>query len=315
MKKNNKSFLLSFFLIITLVITYANDNLSNQNIHYYSIENIKLGEIDTLKINDPNILNIKKIQWKDFISFLHKKNIEVQTINNTESLKNETWFTVQTFDLINETFDSIPIQIDLKNNRDTVFFISLNFYVSQNKDVKNENFKELKPIEDVSFKLSELWTDHVYRTRLIISLIIFFTILIIIIIIKKVKKKHQNNIRIIKKNITYMYYVSELEKLKKINYIEEKKYKLFYTTLSNLFREYLEFRFNIQALESTSDDLILKLKKDKITQNWMLEFINESDLVKFAKYMPNKNKENLFLDLLEDFIRVNKDKPPINRND
>ena len=47
----------------------------------------------------------------------------------------------------------------------------------------------------------------------------------------------------------------------------------------------------------------------------MLEFINESDLVKFAKYMPNKNKENLFLDLLEDFIRVNKDKPPINRND
>jgi len=284
-KKNNKSFLLSFFLIITLVITYANDNLSNQNIHYYSIENIKLGEIDTLKINAPNILNIKKIQWKDFISFLDKKNIEVQTINNTESLKNETWFTVQTFDLINETFDSIPIQIDLKNNRDTVFFISLNFSVSQNKDVKNENFKELKPIEDVSFKLSELWTDHVYRTRLIISLIIFFVILIIIIVIKKIKN------------------------------IEEKKYKLFYTTLSDLFREYLEFRFNIQALESTSDDLILKLKKDKITQNWMLEFINESDLVKFAKYIPNKNKENLFLDLVEDFIRTNKDKPPINKND
>lgn len=315
MKKNKKSFLLYFFLSITLIITYANDNLSNQIAHYYSIENLKLGEIDTLKINNPNILNVKKIKWVDFNLFLQKKNIEVKEINNTGSLQNETWFTVQPFDLINETFDSIPIQVELKNNRDTIFFISLNVSVSQNENVKSEDFKELKPIEHPSFKLSELWTDHVYRTRLIISLIIFFVILIIIIIIKKIKKKHQNNISIIKQNITYMYYVSQLEKIKKINYIEEKKYKLFYTTLSDLFREYLEFRFNIQALESTSDDLILKLKKDKITQNWMLEFINESDLVKFAKYMPNKNKENLFLDLVEDFIRKNKDKPPINKND
>ena len=312
MKKHNKSFLLLFFLSITLIVNSANDSLFNQNIHYYSIENIKLGDIDTLKINSPNILNIKKINWEDFIFFLQKKNIEVKKINNTGSLKNETWFTVQPFDLINEIFDSIPIQVEFKDNIDSVFFISLNFHVLQSENIKNENFKELKPIDHVSFEFSELWTDPFYRTILIISLIIFFIILIVIIVIKKLKKKHQNNIIVIKKNITYMYYIDKLRKLKKTNYLEEKKYKSFYTALSDLFREYLEFRFNIQALESTSDDLVLKLKKHKITQNWMLDFINESDLVKFAKYIPNKNKENLFLDLVEDFIRTNKERESSN---
>ena len=68
---------------------------------------------------------------------------------------------------------------------------------------------------------------------------------------------------------------------------------------------FLEFRFNISALESTSDDLISELKKIKIMEEWMLNFIQESDLVKFAKYIPNKNEELLFIKHIEDFIKKN----------
>ena len=37
----------------------------------------------------------------------------------------------------------------------------------------------------------------------------------------------------------------------------------------------------------------------------MLNFIQESDLVKFAKYIPNKNEELLFINHVEDFIKKN----------
>ena len=88
------------------------------------------------------------------------------------------------------------------------------------------------------------------------------------------------------------------------------------TYLSEIFRGYLEFRFNISALESTSDDLISELKKIKIMEKWMLNFIQESDLVKFAKYIPNKNEELLFINLVEDFIKKNieRGKDNVNNN-
>ena len=82
-----------------------------------------------------------------------------------------------------------------------------------------------------------------------------------------------------------------------------KQYKFFYRYLSEIFRSYLEFTFNISALESTSDDLISELKKIKIMEEWMLNFIQESDLVKFVKYIPNKNEELLFINHVEDFIK------------
>ena len=44
------------------------------------------------------------------------------------------------------------------------------------------DFNEVKPIEDVQFRISELWTDPYYRKILIILLLIIFIIIIFIII-------------------------------------------------------------------------------------------------------------------------------------
>ncbi len=298
-------FILLLYFVFTLTVfcklTYADNNEKQ-----YLIDDIKLGEIDTLKINFFNLSNIDKINWDDLNLFFENKDIEFTQIKEPAFLINEMWYTVQPFDLINQSFDSIPIKVNFTNNRDSILFISLKIDVTQEKDIKNEEFRELKPIltKDLEFRISELWTDPFYRAILIILLLIIILCFLIFKYLIKTKKTIVNK-KVINPPINYTYYLEKIKKLKNENYIEKKQYKLFYTYLSEIYRGYLEFRFNISALESTSDDLISELKKIKIMEVWMLNFIQESDLVKFAKYIPNKNEELLFINLVEDFIKKN----------
>ncbi len=301
MKKTTNQ-LIYFIFIITVSLKIT----ANNNQYKYSINDIKLGEIDTLKINFNNLSNIKQINWDDLNVFFKNEDIDILQIKKTDLLINEMWYTVQPFDLVDQLFDSIPIKVNLTNNIDTILFVSLKINVLEDINIQQEEFRELKPIitEELKFRISELWTDPFYRTIVIVFLlIIIFSLLIFRYIKKRDKVVIKKNI--INSNIDHNYYLDEIQKLKFKNYIEKKQYKLFYTSISEIFRGYLEFRFNISALESTSDDLIFKLNKIKIMEKWMLNFIKESDLVKFAKYTPNKNEELLFISFVENFIKTN----------
>ena len=300
-----KKYNLFFYFVFVLTVFCQLINADN-NKKKYIIDDIKLGEIDTLKISFSNLSNINQINWNDLNLFFKNKDIEITQIKEPGFLINEMWYTVQPFDLINESFDSIPINVYLTNNRDSILFISLKIDVLQEKNIENEKFREVKPIvtKELEFRISELWTDPFYRTILIILLLIIILCFLIFKYIKKTNKILMTK-KVINPPINYTYYLEKIKKLKTENYIEKKQYKFFYTYLSEIFRSYLEFRFNISALESTSDDLISELKKIKIMEEWMLNFIQESDLVKFAKYIPNKNEELLFINHVEDFIKKN----------
>lgn len=294
---------LIYFLFIIIAAFQVNAN--NEN-HQYSINDIKLGEVDTLKINFTNLSNVDQINWDDLNIFFQNQDISITKIESSGFSVNEMWYTVQPFDLINQSFDSIPIKVNFFNNRDTTLFISLKINVIQDVNVQKEEFRELKPIitKEVEFKISELWTDPFYRT---IVIILLFIIILCLFIFKYIKKSKKNivNKEVVNTPINHIYYLEKIKKLKSENYIEKKQYKLFYTCLSEIFRGYIEFRFNISALESTSDDLIVELNKIKIMDKWMSNFIKESDLVKFAKYIPNKNEELLFINFVENFIIQN----------
>ena len=210
MKKiTNQLIYFIFIITVTLKITANNDQ------YKYSINDIKLGEIDTLKINFNNLSNIEQINWDDLNVFFKNKDIDILQIKKTDLLINEMWYTVQPFDLVDQSFDSIPIKVNLTNNIDTILFISLKINVLEDINTQQEEFRELKPIitEELKFRISELWTDPFYRNIVVVFLLIIILSLLIFRYIKNRDKVVINKL-IINSNIDLNYYLDKILKLK-----------------------------------------------------------------------------------------------------
>ncbi|MCL6589026.1 MAG: hypothetical protein K6U80_03650 [Firmicutes bacterium] len=100
-----------------------------------------------------------------------------------------------------------------------------------------------------------------------------------------------------------------LEALKQAGYLETGDYKAYYSELSECIREYMENRFQIRALEMTTEEFLAYLATNPNTQirlefqSILREFLNSSDLIKFAKHLPKiedaENSYNLICDLIE----------------
>ncbi len=104
----------------------------------------------------------------------------------------------------------------------------------------------------------------------------------------------------------------EMERLKDQGYLEEKNYKAFYSELSDILRRYLERRFQVEALESTSAELVEAIKNisfEKEVLEEVREILTESDLVKFAKSVPSYELAGRLEALLLDAAERTKPQP------
>lgn len=95
--------------------------------------------------------------------------------------------------------------------------------------------------------------------------------------------------------------------LERLNILEGKnlwqsgKTKAFYSELTDILREYIEERFQIPAMEQTSDEIIRSMKHNPSFSSALIEKTHQvlflADLVKFAKENPvgSENDQNLAL--------------------
>jgi Xaa-Pro aminopeptidase len=90
------------------------------------------------------------------------------------------------------------------------------------------------------------------------------------------------------------------------------KIKEYQTELTDIVREYLENRYQVRALESTTDEIIYDLKRQNLTSDQITELRNilqVADLVKFAKSKPDISIHQEFMDKSVDFVQSTKEKP------
>ncbi len=84
--------------------------------------------------------------------------------------------------------------------------------------------------------------------------------------------------------------LSALEALDGRKLWQEGRYKEYYTDLTDILRRYIEGRYKVSAMESTTDEILDGLVELTVTQkssyNNLREVLNLADLVKFAKYEP-----------------------------
>ncbi len=100
--------------------------------------------------------------------------------------------------------------------------------------------------------------------------------------------------------------LEELEYLKNTDLINTGKVKEYYFILSEILRKYIENRFDLACIDRTTEEIKQELKngilEEKIKEKFFT-FLTESDLVKFAKYVPPAEKPNQDWQAVYDLVR------------
>jgi hypothetical protein len=139
-------------------------------------------------------------------------------------------------------------------------------------------------------------------TPYILGIILIGAILFFILYSIKRKKQNKPIFTLPKKpkEPAHVIALRELDRIKSEKIWQKGKTKQFYSEVTETLREYIEDRFEIKAMEQTSDETIESFRarhgllKDKTFEN-LIQILKLADLVKFAKYQPLPDDDNMAL--------------------
>jgi hypothetical protein len=121
--------------------------------------------------------------------------------------------------------------------------------------------------------------------------------------------RHQREIDLESRKPPHERAVLELGRLWKRNYLENGRAKEFYSELADILRRYLERQFAIEALEQTSFEIVRSLKEKEFTGEAVSrasELLEQSDLVKFATFVPPRRRADELAAKLSEFVEQTK---------
>lgn len=93
----------------------------------------------------------------------------------------------------------------------------------------------------------------------------------------------------------------QFDELAKSSLLEEGQFKVYYSRLSGIIRQYFENQFKVKAPEMTTEEFLWSLEKSRhLTANQndtLRQFLDSCDIVKFAKFIPRieEGKESFLL--------------------
>lgn len=153
-------------------------------------------------------------------------------------------------------------------------------------DTIQQKLYDIKPLQEVEKNYEALIAQVLWGLVIALALIgIFYTYLF---------QKRRKELRE-KELAPFDRAIEELKALEKEQLSAQEEYKNYYSRLTDVVRRYLEEEAKIDALESTSEELLLKLEMRKnagtldLDQKTLMSLravLQNADLVKFAKSMP-----------------------------
>lgn len=287
---------------------------------------MKLGEQTTLKVRvtltekDSNALVIFPDNNKELLveradtpmtAFLEVVDFFLDTLKdiNTGILSFEKNYIITAWDTGIFVIDTMKILInDSLYPTPSTFIEILDVAVDTTKDIVD--IKEIYSEEDnpTDTAESESWWSKnwiwitIVGTLLVAGLIgwIFYF------------RKKQEVIEVKAKLPAHQIALQRLSSLKKKDYIKKGQEKEYYSEITEIIRVYLEDRFDVRALELTSNEIINRLKYTNISPDdkyALREVLETSDLVKFAKMKPSEMDNENALFKAEEFVRHTKMSP------
>lgn len=105
--------------------------------------------------------------------------------------------------------------------------------------------------------------------------------------------------------------IKELDRIEALSLIDRGMIKEYYTLISEVVRRYLERRFHVPVMESTTTDTLDMLTQIEVgDQPYRLveSVLKESDLVKFAKWIPKRELANQAIENARRIVELTREK-------
>ncbi len=193
---------------------------------------------------------------------------------------------------------------------DTIFSNTFSVFVNTIVLDTTDIIKPLKGPIKIPYTLKEL-------IPYIVGLLIFLVVLLFFIYWLSQRKKKANPIvKILTKLEAHEQALRRLKELDAAKKWQKGDVKNYYLALSETVREYIENRFKILAMESTTQEIISELEGLKIVNKSQIKHLKEllelSDLAKFAKMLPLPDENIKAMKLSLDFVAHTKPEKELN---
>lgn len=263
-------------------------------------------DTNTILIGDQIQLNIssefeehEKYNWPSFNDSVFEK-VEIINLGNIDTVTKENSF-ILSQSLIITSFDSgtyyIPPFIFNENKKTKGILLSVNTILITDSS-KMHDITSTKIGTDKDFTEEEL--AEIRKKRWRIFYWIFGILLLSILIYYLITKYKRDGTVLRKKQIipSHIIALNKLQNLKKKKLWQKGEIKEYYSAISIILREYTENRFNFNALEMPTSDIMKILNRIEIKKSdtKILEIIlKKSDNIKYAKGLSieKENKETM----------------------
>lgn len=105
--------------------------------------------------------------------------------------------------------------------------------------------------------------------------------------------------------------LQKLQQLDEAKLWQKGEVKAYYSEVTEIIREYIENRYEVQALEQTTDEIIENLKETDLNEQWvntLRKMLYLADLVKFAKAKPDAEQHVEYFKNSRDLVLKTKKK-------
>jgi hypothetical protein len=256
--------------------------------------------------------------------------IEVLTMLMPDTTIENSVMTIN-FHYLITSFDStlyyIPF-MPISDGRDTIFSNSFGFKVNSPEltegtlayieklntaqtnilDFNQLEINDIKPIHKAPF----VWTDWLWILWIFLGILLLAAILGGLFYLY-LRKKNKGYFFVPPVVIpAHVRAIAEIDKLKSEKVWQQGREKDFYTKLTDILRIYMSERYGVNALEMTSGEIMNEIEEiaetDSVCEN-LKQILSVSDLVKFAKYKPFIDENDLSLVNAYFFVNQTKESP------
>lgn len=229
---------------------------------------------------------------------------KIDTLTQNDSVQYRQQLIITSFDSGTYVLPSFPIQIIRDSDTQSIATDSFVIHV-QTVDV--DTTQAIKSIEDI-YEVPYSWKE--YLPKILLGLFAFALIAFgIFYWIKKYRKRKtvvEEKITPEKAHERALRLLSDLTTQSLESQISVKEY---YARLSVILREYLENRFEVQALELTTQDLLKAAKKDRNLRSIRPELkriLQTADLAKYAKMEPTAQEQEICMEQTVSIVQKTK---------
>ncbi len=289
--KIKNTFFLLLFLLMPVALLYGQNPIIKASIDSVSImvgQQTKI-HLEIIKPGDKNVTFplfhaqdtiVKGLEVVDVVKF------DTTKINNNQEQINLDYL-VTSFD---DGLYYIP-PFPIIYQADTFYSNALSLKVMTIPvDTVAKNFYDIKSVMQPKF----VFADYLYILIIIWVVLVILAVILYFVVFKKKKKKMP-----FKKTIVlppHIRALNALEGVKRENMWQQGRYKEYYTQLTDILRIYLFERFGVNAMEMTSDEILLSVQAYHEAQSAyenLQQVLKLADLVKFAKLTPLPNENEL----------------------